>query len=67
MKLSVIVDDQLWNTALSLVDAATDADELVVQALRMLVRIRAGMELAKLGGTMPDMVEIPRFRDSIAQ
>ncbi|MYN47150.1 type II toxin-antitoxin system VapB family antitoxin [Pseudoduganella sp. FT93W] len=67
MKISVTVDDQLWNAAMSLVDPTADAGELIDQALRMLVRIRAGMQLATLGGTMPDMAEVPRFRDAIAK
>lgn len=67
MKISVTVDDELWNVAMSLVDPATDSGELIDQALRILVRIRAGMELAKLGGAVPDMAEIPRFRGAIAK
>lgn len=40
----------------------SDRDALIQEALRLLVAREAGMRLARLGGTMPDLMAPPRER-----
>ena len=40
----------------------TDRDALILEALRLLVAREAGLRLARLGGTMPDLEAPPRQR-----
>jgi Arc/MetJ family transcription regulator len=62
MRTTVTIDDALYEEALQLVDPGTDKTELFRIAMQTFVRIQAAKRLAMLGGTIPEMGEIPRRR-----
>jgi Arc/MetJ family transcription regulator len=62
MRTTVTIDDTLYEEALELVDPGTDKTELFRIAMQTFVRIQAAKRLAMLGGTIPEMGEIPRRR-----
>lgn len=62
MRTTVTIDDTLYQEALELVDPGTDNTELFRIAKQTFVRIQAAKRLAMLGGTIPEMGEIPRRR-----
>jgi hypothetical protein len=43
--------------------AEIDKAEIFREAMKIFVRIQAAKRLAALGGTMPEMTDIPRERD----
>ena len=62
MRTTVTIDDALYQEALELADPSTDKADLFRVAMQTFVRIQAAKRLAALGGTVPDMQEIPRRR-----
>lgn len=62
MRTTVTIDDTLYQEALELADPGTDKADLFRVAMQTFVRIQAAKRLAMLGGTMPEMREIPRRR-----
>jgi hypothetical protein len=44
-----------------------DKADLFREAIKTFVRVQSAKRLAALGGTMPDMQEIPRRREDIPQ
>lgn len=63
MRTTVTIDDALYQQALELADPDMDKAELFREAIRTFIRVQAGQRLAALGGTMPEMPEVPRRRD----
>jgi Arc/MetJ family transcription regulator len=61
MKAKVVLDDELFNTAKEFT-GITGKSELLHKALQALVHIEASRKLAALGGTMPELKDIPRTR-----
>jgi hypothetical protein len=62
MRTTVTIDDALYLQALELADPGTDKTDLFRTAIQLFVRIQAAKRLAALGGTVPDMADIPRRR-----
>ena len=62
MRTTVTIDDTLYQEALELADPGTDKADLFRVAMQTFVRIQAAKRLAMLGGTLPEMREIPRRR-----
>jgi Arc/MetJ family transcription regulator len=62
MRTTVTIDDTLYEEALELADPGTDKADLFRVAMQTFVRIQAAKRLAMLGGTVPEMREIPRRR-----
>ncbi|WP_256081099.1 type II toxin-antitoxin system VapB family antitoxin [Massilia sp. YIM B04103] len=62
MKTTVIIDDELYQKALEVADPSMDKADLFREAIKTFVRVRAAKRLAALGGTQPEMAEIPRSR-----
>jgi Arc/MetJ family transcription regulator len=62
MRTTVTIDDTLYQEALELADPGTDKADLFRIAMQTFVRIQAAKRLAMLGGTIPEMREIPRRR-----
>jgi Arc/MetJ family transcription regulator len=62
MRTTVTIDDTLYQEALELADPGTDKADLFRVAMQTFVRIQAAKRLAMLGGTVPEMREIPRRR-----
>ncbi|MBD9356028.1 type II toxin-antitoxin system VapB family antitoxin [Methylomonas albis] len=62
MRTTVTIDDALYQKALDMADPDMDKTEIFREAMKTFVRIQAAKRLAALGGTMPEMADIPRDR-----
>jgi Arc/MetJ family transcription regulator len=62
MRTTVTIDDELYQRALEVSDPGMDKADLFREAMQLFVRVQAGKRLAALGGTLPDMLDIPRRR-----
>ncbi|MDR3095898.1 MAG: type II toxin-antitoxin system VapB family antitoxin [Paraburkholderia sp.] len=62
MRTTVTIDDALYEQALELAEPGTDKADLFRVAMQTFVRVQAAKRLAALGGTEPDMQQIPRRR-----
>ena len=60
MRTTVTIDDALYAKALELADQDMDKSDLFREAVQVFVRVQAAKRLAALGGTMPEMADIPR-------
>lgn len=60
MRTTVMIDDDLYEQALSLADPAMDKADLFREAIKTFVRVQAAKRLAALGGIAPEMADIPR-------
>ena len=63
MRTTVTIDDTLYEKALELADPDMDKVDIFREAMKMFVRVQSAKRLAALGGTMPDMQDVPRRRD----
>ena len=63
MRTTVTIDDDLYQKALEVADPAMDKADIFREAIKTFVRIQAAKRLALLGGTMPEMQEVPRRRE----
>ncbi|HEY0854935.1 MAG TPA: type II toxin-antitoxin system VapB family antitoxin [Devosia sp.] len=61
MRTTVTIDDELLQDALELT-GITEKSTLIREALKSIVAREAGRRLARMGGTMPDLVAPPRRR-----
>ncbi|MEX2497308.1 MAG: type II toxin-antitoxin system VapB family antitoxin [Wenzhouxiangellaceae bacterium] len=62
MRTTVTIDDSLYQKALEMAGPNMDKADLFREAVETFVRVQAAKRLAALGGTMPEMQEIPRRR-----
>ena len=60
MKITVTIEDSLYESALEVADASLDKADLVQEAVKTFVRIQAAKRLAALGGSDPRMNSISR-------
>jgi Arc/MetJ family transcription regulator len=67
MRTTVTIDDALYERALEVADPAMDKADLFREAIKTFVRVQSAKQLASLGGTMPEMQEIPRRREDVPQ
>lgn len=63
MRTTVTVDDTLYEKALELADTNMDKSDIFREALKTFVRVQAAKRLAALGGTMPEIRDVPRRRE----
>ncbi len=63
MRTTVNLDEELLREAQRLT-GIKERTALIEEGLRALVQIESGRRLALLGGTMPDLEDIPRRRPS---
>jgi Arc/MetJ family transcription regulator len=63
MRTTVTIDDALYAQALELAEPGMDKADLFKEAIKTFVRVQSAKRLAMLGGTAPDMKDIPRQRD----
>ena len=61
MRTTVILDDDLMATAQEFT-GLTERTALLRRALKALIHLEASQRLAALGGTMPQLEDIPRKR-----
>jgi len=62
MRTTVTIDDALYEKALEMAGPGTDKSDLFREAIKTFIRVQAANRLAALGGSVPDMPEIPRRR-----
>ena len=62
MRTTVTIDDVLYERALEVADPGMDKSDLFREAVRTFVRVQAAKRLAALGGSMPEMQDVPRRR-----
>ncbi len=62
MRTTVTIDDALYEQALEIADPSMDKSDLFREAIKTFVRVQAAKRLAALGGTAPDMQDVPRRR-----
>ena len=60
MRITVTLDDALYEQALEMADPDMDKADLIREALKTFVRVQAVKRLTALGGVWPDMPEVPR-------
>ncbi len=62
MRTTVTIDDELYEKALAVADPEMDKADLFREAIKAFVRVQAAKRLAALGGSVPNMQDIPRRR-----
>ena len=62
MRTTVTIDDALYEKALELADPDMEKSDIFREAMKVFVRVQAAKRLAELGGTVPDMPDVPRRR-----
>ncbi len=66
MRTTVTIDDALYEKALEVADTNMDKSDIFREAIKTFVRVQAGKRLAALGGTMPEIQDVPRRREEPA-
>lgn len=66
MRTTITIEDALYEKALEMAEPGMDKAELFREAVRTYVRVQAAKRLAALGGTVPDLADIPRRRSQPA-
>lgn len=67
MRTTITIDDELYALAVELSDPAMDKADLFREAVKTYVRVQSAKRLAALGGSLPEMQDIPRRRDEPVQ
>lgn len=62
MRTTVTIDDALYQKALEMADPDMNKADLFREAISTFVRVQAAKRLAALGGSSPEMKNIPRRR-----
>jgi Arc/MetJ family transcription regulator len=62
MRTTVTIDDALYEKALEMADSGMDKADIFREAIKTFVRVQAGKRLAALGGTTPEIQDVPRRR-----
>lgn len=65
MRTTVTIDDSLYAKALEVADPDMEKSELFREAIKTFVRVQAAKRLVALGGSVPDMQNIPRNREEL--
>lgn len=63
MRTTVTIDDELYRKALEVADPDMDKADIFREAMKTFVRVQAAKRLAALGGSLPDMADVPRRRE----
>lgn len=63
MRTTVSIDDDLYVRALELADPDMDKSEIFREAIKTFIRVQAAARLAALGGSAPEIAEVPRRRE----
>lgn len=64
MRTTVTIDDELYAKALEMADPEMEKGDLFREAIKTFVRVQAAKRLVALGGTAPEMADVPRQRDA---
>ncbi len=65
MRTTISLDDSLYEKALELADPGMNKSDLFREAVKTFVRVQAAKRLDALGGTMPDIVDVPRRQEEL--
>jgi len=65
MRTTVTIEDSLYQKALEMADPGMDKADLFREAIKTFVRVQSGKRLAALGGTMPEIQDVPRRRSEL--
>ncbi|MGY4535501.1 Arc/MetJ family transcription regulator [Pseudomonas sp. TE3786] len=60
MRTTVTIDDSLYEKALEMAEPGMEKADIFREAFKTFVRVQAGKRLAALGGTVPDLQDVPR-------
>ena len=60
MRTTVKIDDALYEKALEVADPQMDRADIFREAMKTFVRVQAAKRLVALGGTVPEMQDLPR-------
>ena len=63
MRTTVTIDDALYEKALEMADTNMDKSDIFREAIKTFVRVQTAKRLAALGGTMPEIQDVPRRRE----
>lgn len=66
MRTTVTIDDALYEKALEVADPTMDKTDIFREAIKVFVRVQAARRLAALGGSVPQMRDVPRRRGQAA-
>ncbi len=66
MRTTVTIDDALFEKALEVADPDMDKADIFREAIKTFVRVQAAKRLAALGGSMPEIRDVPRRREEPA-
>jgi Arc/MetJ family transcription regulator len=64
MRTTVTIDDALYEKALEMADPHMEKSDIFREAIKTFIRVQAARRLAALGGTMPEMQDVPRRREA---
>lgn len=62
MRITVTIDDELFENAMKMAERGANRSELIREAIKTFIRVQAGKRLAALGGTMPSIKAVARRR-----
>jgi len=60
MRIHLTIDDELVEQALELAEPGMKKADLFRDALKTFIRVKSGQRLIALGGSMPDIQDVPR-------
>ena len=67
MRTTVTIDDELYERALQVADPTMDKADLFREVFRTFVRVQSAKRLAALGAAAPEMGDIARRREELAE
>lgn len=63
MRTTLTIDDDLYQKAMQMADPDMQKADLFREAIHTFIRVQAAKRLAALGGSVPEMQQIPRRRE----
>jgi Arc/MetJ family transcription regulator len=60
MRTTVMIDDELYKTALELAGPEFDKEDLFREAIKAFIQVQTSKRLVALGGVQPSMRDVPR-------
>ena len=67
MRITIEIDDALYERAFQLAAPGIDKAELIQETLRTFVHVQSAKQLAALGASEPEIVDVRRRRDQPGQ
>ncbi|MDR0715813.1 MAG: type II toxin-antitoxin system VapB family antitoxin [Azoarcus sp.] len=66
MRTTTTIDDALYEKALEMADPGMDKSDIFREAIKTFIRVQAARRLAALGGSTPEIQDVPRRRGDAA-